>query len=93
MPPTPRPFTVAIAGGSGSGKTTLASTTASLLGSEQCVVLDHDSYYRDLSHLPPADRANANFDHPDILDSSQLAHHLAELRREAGGKCAARLAT
>lgn len=75
-----RPFTLAIAGGSGSGKTSLTRALVGLLGPQECAVLDHDSYYRDLSHLPPAERAEANFDHPESLESDLLAHHIAELR-------------
>jgi uridine kinase len=74
------PFTLAIAGGSGSGKTTLARALVGQLGPTECALLDHDSYYRDLSHLPPAERAATNFDHPDSLDSALLAHHIDELR-------------
>lgn len=75
-----RPFTLAIAGGSGSGKTSLTRALVGLLGPQECAVLDHDSYYRDLSHLPPSGRAEANFDHPESLESDLLAHHIAELR-------------
>jgi uridine kinase len=34
----------------------------------------------DLSHLPPAERAVANFDHPDALDWSLLKNHIHALR-------------
>jgi uridine kinase len=74
------PFTVAIAGGSGSGKTSLTRALVGLLGHADCATLDHDSYYRDLAHLPPATRAATNFDHPDSLESGLLARHLADLR-------------
>jgi uridine kinase len=75
------PFVIGIAGGSGSGKTSLARAVfARLGGPEECVILDHDSYYRDLSQLPAASRAEANFDHPESLESDLLARHLAELR-------------
>ena len=83
MPQPASPFTIAIAGGSGSGKTSLTRALADALGAERCAVLDHDSYYRDLSHLPPAERARANFDHPESLENGLLAEHLAELRRGA----------
>jgi uridine kinase len=73
-------FTVAIAGGSGSGKTSLCRALVGLIGQRGCAALDHDSYYRDLSHLLPAERAATNFDHPDSLDSGLLARHLGELR-------------
>ncbi len=80
MPLRIRPFTVAIAGGSGSGKTSLCRTLMTTLGADRCAVLDHDSYYRDLSHLPPAVRAEANFDHPESLESDLMARHVASLR-------------
>lgn len=76
-----RPFTVAVAGGSGSGKTTLARELAARLGPERCAVLDHDSYYRDLSHLSPQERAAVNFDHPESLENGLLADHIEALRR------------
>lgn len=76
-----RPFTLAIAGGSGSGKTSLTRALVGLLGPAECAVLDHDSYYRDLAHLPLTDRAEVNFDHPESLENELLAHHVTELRR------------
>jgi uridine kinase len=45
---------LAIAGCSGSGKTTLAAELARTLGG---VHFHFDNYYRDLSHLPLAERA------------------------------------
>ncbi len=87
MPPTspaapipPSRCIVGIGGGSGSGKTTFARALAALLPSGTARVLDHDAYYRDLSHLPPADRARTDFDHPDALESDLLAGHLDALR-------------
>ena len=81
MPLRVRPFTVALAGGSGSGKTSLTRALVGAIGPRQCAVLDHDSYYRDLSHLPLEVRAEANFDHPESLENSLLARHLADLRQ------------
>ncbi len=40
-----------------------------------------DSYYRDLSHLPMAERAQQNFDDPALIESSLLAEHVAALAR------------
>lgn len=80
MRPGPTPFTIAIAGGSGSGKTTLCRALLQALGHERCALLDHDSYYRCLGHLPAPERARTNFDHPDALDNDLLASHLAALR-------------
>ena len=50
-----------------------------VLGKDTCCVLDHDSYYRDLSHQPQAVRAATNFDHPDSLDNELLADHVHKL--------------
>ena len=50
------------------------------LGSEQITVIQHDSYYRDRSAVPPEKRARLNYDHPDALDTSLLVTHLHELR-------------
>jgi uridine kinase len=74
---------VGIGGGSGSGKTTLVSRLAERLGPDVLVVLQHDRYYRDLSHIPSDNRAQHNFDHPDALDTPLLVTHLQRLRRGA----------
>jgi len=70
---------IGLAGGTGSGKTTLARGLVEALGAETVVWLEQDAYYRDLSHLPPADRARVNFDHPAALDVDLLAAHLRQL--------------
>jgi len=75
-----RPFIVGIAGGTGSGKTTLAEAIVSRLGPQTVLHIAHDSYYKDLSALPMAERSNQNFDHPDSLETDLLVQHLVELR-------------
>lgn len=72
------PVVVGIAGCSGSGKTTLAAELARTLGG---IHFHLDNYYRDLSHLPPGERALENFDDPDLIESPLLAHHIAALAR------------
>ena len=69
-----------IAGASGSGKTTLAAELARELDGFHFPL---DSYYRDLSHLPMAERAQQNFDDPALIESSLLAAHVAALARGA----------
>jgi uridine kinase len=71
-----RPCLLGIAGCSGSGKTTLARELASEL---DATLLTLDLYYRDLSHLSLEDRAIQNFDHPDSLEHTLLAQHVAHL--------------
>lgn len=70
---------VGIAGGTGSGKTTVAHKLAASMPG-RCVIVDHDAYYRDQSHLSPAERAHINYDHPASLESSLLVEHLRTLR-------------
>ena len=75
-----RVYVVGIAGGTGSGKTTLANAFVARMGPDRVTVLAHDAYYRDLAHLPVAERARVNFDHPDALETPLLIQHLDVLR-------------
>ncbi|HMR99013.1 MAG TPA: uridine kinase [Anaerolineales bacterium] len=76
----PDPLVIGIAGGSGSGKTTVAQAILSRVGHDRIAFLQHDSYYKDLSGLPPVQRAEINFDHPDSLETELLTEHIASLR-------------
>jgi uridine kinase len=42
--------------------------------------LPHDAYYKELSHLPPNQRAQINFDHPDSLENELMILHILALR-------------
>jgi uridine kinase len=75
-----RPLCIGIAGGTGSGKSTVARKLMAALPAGRCAVIDHDAYYRDQGHLPPAARAETNYDHPSSLESTLLAEHLHALR-------------
>ena len=81
MEQRPKPLVIAIAGGSGSGKTTVASQILKQVGSDRIAYLPHDAYYRNLKDLPLNQRAEANFDHPDSLESSLLTEHVRALKR------------
>jgi uridine kinase len=74
-----RPLVIGIAGGSGSGKTTVAQEILQRVGPSRIAFIQHDSYYKDLSGLPPARRAEVNFDHPDSLETELLAKHVSSL--------------
>lgn len=71
---------IGIAGGTGSGKTTIAQRLAESVPSEYVAVLEHDAYYRDLSHLSPEERDRVNFDHPDALETSLLIEQLTAVK-------------
>lgn len=73
------PVVIGIAGGSGSGKTTVQRKIVEAFGRDQIALLDHDSYYVDLSHLPTEERARFNFDHPDALETGLMVAHLDRL--------------
>jgi uridine kinase len=70
---------IGIAGGTGSGKTTLAQRIEAALPND-VTMLEQDSYYRDRSHLAPAERVNVNYDEPAALENDLLAAHLTALR-------------
>lgn len=70
------PVAIGIAGCSGSGKTTLAAELSRELNG---IHFSLDHYYRDLSHLPPPERALQNFDDPELIESPLLAAHVAAL--------------
>lgn len=74
------PVIVGIAGGSASGKTTLAKAIIKTLGSEHVSFIGHDSYYKELTHIPLEQRADVNFDHPSSLDTNLLVQHLHRLK-------------
>lgn len=74
------PLVIGIAGGSGSGKTTVVKEILNRVGVDRIAYLQHDSYYKDLSELPPALRRDINFDHPHALETELMIKHIKTLR-------------
>ncbi len=74
------PLVIGLAGGSGSGKTTVANIILERVGADHIAYLPHDAYYRDMRDLPPNQRAQVNFDHPDSLETSLLIEHIRRLK-------------
>jgi uridine kinase len=72
------PVAIGIAGCSGSGKTTLAEELARTLGG---IHFPLDNYYRDLGHLPLAERFRQNFDDPELIEVALLAPQVSALAR------------
>jgi len=72
---------IGIAGGTGSGKTSFAREIMRRFPGNEIVLMDQDSYYKDLGHLPLEDRRKINFDHPNSVDFDMLIHHMRELKK------------
>lgn len=77
-----KPIIIGVAGGTGSGKTTVSQEILRRVGAERIAFIQHDSYYRDQSHLSPEERARANYDHPDSLETDLLVAHLQQLQAD-----------
>ena len=72
---------IGICGGTGSGKTTIARKIVETVGAENVVLVEQDSYYRNLADMPLDERHQANFDHPDSIDSDMLVNHIVRLKQ------------
>src|SRR5687767_5688683 len=72
---------IGICGGTGSGKTTIARKIVETVGVKKVILIEQDSYYRNLSDMPLDERHQANFDHPDSIDSDMLVNHLIRLKQ------------
>jgi uridine kinase len=71
---------IGIAGGTGSGKTSVTNAILDKLDKSRVTVIQHDSYYRDLSFHVGRPPEEVNFDHPDSLETDLLISHLRELK-------------
>ena len=74
-----KPLVIGIAGGTGSGKTSVTNAILDRLENDRVVVIQHDSYYKDLSQYGGLAPAEINFDHPDSLETELLIRHIGEL--------------
>jgi uridine kinase len=72
---------IGICGGTGSGKTTIARAILDAVGADRVVLIEQDSYYRNLADMPLDERHQANFDHPDSIDSEMLVNHIKRLKQ------------
>ena len=71
---------IGICGGTGSGKTTIARKIVETVGAKKVVLIEQDAYYRNLADMPLDERHQANFDHPDAIDSDLLVNHIKRLK-------------
>ena len=70
---------IGIAGGTGSGKTSVANAILAEFSPSEVVLIQQDSYYKDLKHLHIDERATVNFDHPDAVDFNELGEDLQSI--------------
>jgi len=75
------PLVIGVAGGSGSGKTTVVRKIIESVGENSINLVQHDAYYRDLSHMNAEDRAKQNFDHPASLQTELMVRHVQALKK------------
>lgn len=75
------PLIIGVAGGSGSGKTTVVNNIVEKIGRNRMLLIEHDSYYRDLSHMPLSERITQNFDHPSSLETELMIRHIDALKK------------
>src|SRR5437867_4540217 len=74
-----RNILIGLAGGTGAGKTLVAQSIAQDLGGDSVLLVEQDSYYKDLQHIPLGERENRNFDHPDAFDRDLMRVQLEAL--------------
>ncbi len=74
-----KPLVIGVAGGSGSGKTTVVNYLCDEFSSDNILRIEHDSYYRELEHLPFEERVKQNFDHPASLETELMIRHIQAL--------------
>lgn len=74
-----KPLVILVSGGSASGKSTVVQEILNKAGLDDVIIINHDDYYLDQSHLPLEERFKTNYDHPRSLDNDLLYHHLKKL--------------
>ena len=73
----PIPIVIAIAGPTCSGKTIIANSLAEKL--TDTTIISLDSYYRDLTSIPPDKLEHWNFDQPSSIDYNLLIDQVKSL--------------
>ncbi|EKU94147.1 Uridine kinase [Alloiococcus otitis] len=74
-----KPLVIGVTGGSGSGKTSVTKAIYNHFPGKSIMILEHDSYYKDQSHLDFQDRLKTNYDHPLAFDTELMVDQLKAL--------------
>ncbi len=71
---------IGFCGGTGAGKSTLVKHAASILGTDNTLIIAQDHYYKHLPELTFKQRCNINFDHPDAIDFALMTSDIKQLK-------------
>ena len=74
-----KPIIIGVTGGSGSGKTSVSRAILANFPNAKIAMIEHDSYYKDQSHLTFEERVTINYDQPLAFETDLLINHLKEL--------------
>ena len=74
-----RPIIIGVTGGSGGGKTSVSRAILSHFPDEKISMIEHDSYYKDQSHLTFEERVKTNYDHPFAFETDLMIEQIKEL--------------
>ncbi|HGD5950899.1 TPA: uridine kinase [Streptococcus agalactiae] len=74
-----KPIIIGVTGGSGGGKTSVSRAILSNFPDQKITMIEHDSYYKDQSHLTFEERVKTNYDHPLAFDTDLMIEQLNEL--------------
>ena len=74
-----KPIIIGVTGGSGGGKTSVSKAILAIFKDQKIAMIQHDSYYKDQSHLTFEERVSTNYDHPFAFDTDLMIEHINEL--------------
>ena len=74
-----KPIIIVVTGGSGGGKTSVSKAILANFTDQKISMIQHDSYYKDQSHLTFEERVTTNYDHPLAFDTDLMIEHINEL--------------
>ncbi|HEL0240435.1 TPA: uridine kinase [Streptococcus equi subsp. zooepidemicus] len=70
---------IGVTGGSGGGKTSVSRAILNSFPNARIAMIQHDSYYKDQSHISFEERVKTNYDHPLAFDTDFMIQQLKEL--------------
>ncbi|MEY1833296.1 uridine kinase [Streptococcus pyogenes] len=74
-----KPIIIGVTGGSGGGKTSVSRAILDSFPNARIAMIQHDSYYKDQSHMSFEERVKTNYDHPLAFDTDFMIQQLKGL--------------